>query len=182
MLERLQAERQGVSATQPYGIDWFDQWEVGQRLWLLDTVAAALLTDAAPPPEPAAIWEATVDAIFCEVLWRIMDESTREPAQHAWREQLVAAYRCQHRRWPPIDPQETDPAVWRRLATQVADAILGVTTYQKAEAFRDGEFERSRRFLMHKGLPEDYLQRIPPLRSDTDTATAIAHLKSILGQ
>ena len=66
------------------------------------------------------------------------------------------------------------------VVTQIADVILGVTTYQKAELFRDGEIQRSRRFLNQKGMPADFLERIPPLRTIDQTQHSINRIRSII--
>ena len=58
--------------------------------------------------------------------------------------------------------------------------ILGVTSYQKAEAFRDGDIQRSRKFLIQKALPEDFLERIPPLRTLQQAQQSIARIRSIV--
>ena len=60
-----------------YGIDWFDQWEAEQKVWLLEQVATALLTDQ-QPLKPAAMWEATVDAIFQHVFEQVVEEFEHE--------------------------------------------------------------------------------------------------------
>jgi hypothetical protein len=92
----------------------------------------------------------------------------------------VDAFCCQHGRSPNIEPQETDITLWRRVVIQVADAILGVTVYQKAESLRDTDIEKSRSFLMQKGMPEDFLQRIPPLRTPEETEQSITRIESIV--
>lgn len=145
----------GPAAT--YGIDWFDQWDLPQQLWLLDRVNQALLTDQ-PPPPPAAMWEATIDVIFLEVIEQIQAEC--EVGWIQWRQLVVSAL---GRPTEPTELRIDDAGHWRQRVTQVADQILGVPSYQKAEAFRDRDPGELRRFLMQRGLPEDYLERIPPV-------------------
>lgn len=182
MLEQLVAEYRDDADVRPYGIDWFDQWDAEQRIWLLEHVAAGLFTSLSPD-SPAAMWEATVDAIFCEVVELItteIDAASTRTSETSWRDRVVDAFCCQHGRSPNIEPQETDITLWRRVVIQVADAILGVTVYQKAESLRDTDIEKSRSFLMQKGMPEDFLQRIPPLRTPEETEQSITRIESIV--
>ncbi|MGB0596817.1 MAG: hypothetical protein ACPGLY_09010 [Rubripirellula sp.] len=137
-----------------YGIDWFDQWEYQQKRWLLKQVHDALLSDQVPP-RPAAIWEATIDVIFLEVLMQIEQES--EFGTTWWRERVLSTLRRND--YPPT---EFDLTIWRMRVTQLADRILGVPSYQKAEAFRDRGPEELGRYLMQKSLPDDFLEQIPP--------------------
>ncbi len=86
-----------------YGVDWFDQWDVEQRIWLLEQVATSLFLEDQPPPPPAAIFEATVDAVFCQVVEAIEDEieaASRPEAEFSWRQGMIEAFRCQHGKLP----------------------------------------------------------------------------------
>lgn len=179
MVGQLDRERHGDFACEPLGIDWFDQWDGFQRLWMLEQVAEALFTEA-PPLSCAAMWEATVDAIFLQVAEQVTEEIDQTPNQVTWRSWVVDAFASQHGRPPKIDTGSSDESEWRILVTQVADTILGATAYQKAEAFRDGDIERSREFLARKALPPDYLERIPPLRSHAQAQQSIASIRSLL--
>ncbi|MDF1845531.1 MAG: hypothetical protein P1U77_29335 [Rubripirellula sp.] len=137
-----------------YGIDWFDQWEDQQKRWLLKQVHDALLSDQVPP-RPAAMWEATIDVIFLEVLMQIEQES--ELGTTWWRERVLSTLGRDECRMT-----ECDLPAWRTRVTQLADQILGSPSYQKAEAFRDRGPEELGRYLMQKGLPGDFLEQIPP--------------------
>lgn len=165
-----------------YGIDWFDQWDVEQQLWLLEQIAAFLLT-IRPPPSPAAIWEATIDAVFAEVLTQIeleLDESGLPCDQPSWRQLTIDAFRTGHKSSIDIDHPGRDLPSWQRLLTQIADRILGVPGYQKAEMFRDGDIERARRFLKQRGLPSDFLQRMPPMCNRSQAEKSLARIMSTL--
>ena len=164
----------------PIGIDWFDQWDCYQQLWLLEQVVESLFT-IAPPLSPAAIWEATVDAIFWRLIELIEMEIDESPLDHHWRTSTIAAFECQRGRLPKITVDETEISRWRIVVAQIADMILGVTSYQQAEAFRDGDLQRSRKFLRQKALPDDFLQRIAPLRTAAQTQQSIAQIRSIIG-
>ena len=180
--QHVVAERAGQGEPRRYGIDWFDQWDADQRIWMLEQVALALLT-LHTPPSPAAIWEATIDAIFCEVIELIeaeIDSETLTTTEPSWRQRVVAAFQSQNEKLPRIEVDEIDIKLWRRVVTQIADAILGVTSYQKAESFRDGDVQQLRRFLTQKGLPDNFLQRIPPLPSREQTERSLSRLQSVL--
>ncbi len=180
MVDQLAAECRDECEPEPVGIDWFDQWDCDQRLWMLEQVVEALLTPASPP-SPAAMWESTVDAIFCQVVDSIAMEIDRTPSSLSWRSRAIDAFQCQRGRSPIIDTDSTDIDGWRIIVTQIADMILGATSYQKAEAFRDGDIGRSRQFLTQRALPEDYLERIPPLRTPQQAQQSIARIQEIVG-
>ena len=179
MVDQLSGPDQDDSQSDPVGIDWFDQWDGYQKLWLLEHVVEALFTPI-PPLSPAAIWEATVDAIFCQVIELITMEIDKSPGSESWRNAAIDAFECQHGKQPKTAADETDISQWRIVVTQIADVILGVTSYQKAEAFRDGDIQRSRKFLIQKALPEDFLERIPPLRTLEQAQQSIARIRSIV--
>jgi hypothetical protein len=184
MLDRLVDERLDPAASHAYGIDWFDPWDCDQRIWLLDEVTVALLTPA-PLPPAAAIWEAAVDTIFMSVIESIAvetEQAHRSMGEPSWRESTREAFRSQHGRLPDVPSDENDLGCWRIVVTQIADMILGARTYPKVELFRDGNPQHARRFLMQRGLPMDFLERIPPLRSDSQTTASIRRLRSILGE
>ncbi len=177
--------REGREDDEPitYGIDWYDQWDWRQRLWLLDEATAALLTPKLPP-EPAAIFDAAVDATFFEVD-RLVEEEIAErfdsPSDPmSWRESVCAAFASQQHRPAPIDANNQDAEQWRRVITRLADSILGVRIYQQAESFRDREMDATKRFLQDKGLPDTYLSRIPPLRSIDQTQWSIDRIQNLV--
>jgi hypothetical protein len=183
MVDRLAIEIHNDAEPHPHGIDWFDQWDGEQKLWLLEQITLSLLTTASAPP-PAAIWDATIDTVFCQVIEQIEYEidSTAIAGDHrSWRQRVIDAFQCQRGRAPKIDLDEIAIDQWRKVATQISDAILGVTCYQQAESFRDGDFERSSRFLIGKGMPEDYLERIPPLRTAAQAEESIDRIRAIVG-
>lgn len=184
IVDRIERELEEETETHASGIDWFDQWDVEQRAWLIEEVVDCLLTDRAPP-SPAAIWEATIDAILCQVVESIIDETevlSSESVGGPWRQSVIDAFRCQRGRGPSIDVGEVEIDRWRGVVTQIFDMILGVTCYQQAESFRDGEFARARQFLQEKGMPEDYLERIPPLRTVAQAEQSIERTRDLIGR
>ena len=172
-----------------YGIDWFDQWDVGQRLWLLEKVTLALFAEETIEPS-AAIFDAAVDAVFYEVCDLIQIEIERveikqgsaSDSTRSWRQSVVDAYECQNGRRPDIGAESIDFDPWRKTITQVADSILGVRLYQRAEHFRDVDYKRTQSFLRDRGLSEDYLTRIPPLRSIAQTQRSIDRIQACVFQ
>lgn len=181
MLDALVGEWEGTSPSRAYGIPWFDQWEVEQRIWLLKQVLRSLFLTSTPPLRPAAMYEATVDAIFCHVAVAVDEEiEDRAELDQRWRNELIAAFTCQHGRSPKIDPGATDAGRWHTLAGQVADAILGSPSYQQAEWFRDGEAKHAERFIQQRGLPQDFLQRIPPVCRESDAKGSIHEIRALI--
>ena len=188
MLSGLVAETEDDAESENYGIDWFDQWEPGQRIWLLDQVATALLTDQSALA-PAAIWEATIDAIFQHVFVSLEREIDVESIDNeagptheseSWCQSVMLAFEQHGRRATTVNATTDDPRAWRRLVMQIADLILGVTSYQAVESYRDGDVAQVARFLQQKGLPADFLEQIPPLVSRTQTTALLEHLRRLL--
>ncbi|MCO8124113.1 hypothetical protein NHH03_20380 [Stieleria sp. TO1_6] len=171
-------EQQAAALTAPIdpavtGIQWFDQWDVAQRLWLLQQVGSALCGPQTIV-SPAAIFDATADAIFHHII-----DSLREQGDHRWQARIERADQqiTGHNETPPPDPD--DQPSWVNRVVRIADLILGVRLYQRAESFRDAEFQRTLRFLHERGLPPDYLSRIPPLCSTADAEQAIQCIRSL---
>ncbi|MGB0760647.1 MAG: hypothetical protein ACPGPS_13975 [Rubripirellula sp.] len=174
-----------------YGIDWFDQWEAEQKVWLLEQVATALLTDQ-PSLRPAAMWEATVDAIFLHVFELVVREfessaenpgtwkSPLEAGGRRWRDEVIQALEQQQNRRVSIETSDDQVTQWRRLVMQISDRILGVATYQSAESYRDEEARKLADFLQQKGLPDDFLTRIPPLLKTHEIDDSIERLQRLL--
>lgn len=184
-----------------YGIDWFDQWEPEQKVWLMEQVATALLTDQ-PPLKPAAMWEATVDAIFQHVLEQVVEEIEQETVVGSefeqtqpesatvddlletggqrWRDDVVLALKQQQNRVVEIGPDADEAQLWRRLVMQLADRILGVAAYHAAESYRDEQVTKLTAFLKQKGLPEDFLTQIPPYLKQHQTEESIARLRKLI--
>ena len=68
--------------------------------------------------------------------------------------------------------------LWQTTITQIGDSILGVRLYQRAEDFRDVDYIRTQGFLHDRGLPDDYLTRIPPLRTIAETQLSIDRIQA----
>ncbi|QEF96053.1 hypothetical protein Mal15_00790 [Stieleria maiorica] len=180
MVDAHVAQLRGEAPQHEYGVDWFDQWDAGQRLWLIERVTAALLGDETIAPS-AAMFDATADAIFYEIIGLVqleIDEGGVGDSERTWRQSVIDASTSQTNRPAAIDPDSVDPDQWQTLITQIADAILGVRLYQRAEAFRDVEYHQTQIFLRDRGLPEDYLTRMPPLRTTTQTQRSIDRIQA----
>ncbi|MEM1068720.1 MAG: hypothetical protein AAGG48_13965 [Planctomycetota bacterium] len=139
-----------------YGIDWFDQWEPDQQIWLIEKVMTALLSDQSPP-DPAAMWEATIDIFFLETLHQI--EKEIDCGSNDWRELVTRLLKNDQ-----STVSNTNLSTWRSRVTQLSDRILANPSYQKAEAFRDDDPKQLKKFLKQRCLPEDFLDQIPPVR------------------
>jgi hypothetical protein len=182
MVDSLVAEGRDDADQDIIGIDWFDQWDWQQRCWLLDEIAASLLTRR-PPPPPAAMWEATIDAIFCNIFDLAcleIDDPAPVQSTKTWRQSVIDAFRCQQGHDPCVSPDQCDPEPWQIVIAQLSDGILGPRMYQRAEAFRDSERSATQRFLSSKGLPDDFLEQIPPLRSIDQTQLSIDRIQALL--
>lgn len=164
-----------------FSIDWFDRWDWRQRIWLLEQVTTGLLT-ASPAPQPNAMLEATVDAIFRETYDLTVFEIAETDAgteTFSWRESVLEAVLSQGIK-TRIRMSSADPASWLELITRFADALFGPRSYLKAEAFRDGDIRQTVEFLQQRGLPTDYLEAIPPLRSVDQTQLSVDRIQSLV--
>ncbi|QDV81092.1 hypothetical protein [Planctomycetes bacterium TBK1r] len=180
MTDHLVAELRDGEPPWTYAVDWFDQWDGDQRLWLLERVTAALLGAKIIEPS-AAMFDATVDAIFHEVndLVEIeIDHGSADDSERSWRQSVIDALQCQTDRPTTIAADSLDQQAWQTTITQIADAILGIRLYQRAEYFRDADYEKTASFLRDRGLPDDYLTQIPPLRTIDQTQWSIDRIQA----
>ena len=129
--------------------------------------------------------EATVDAIFAELFDLISIEINYEfgdekKHRKSWRQSTIDAFITQNSRSPDVRPDDSDESMWSGLVVQIADVILGVRIYQQAESFRDGDPAQTQKFLQQKGLPTDFLQRIPPLLDVDETQLVINRIQRLV--
>ncbi|MDV6032833.1 MAG: hypothetical protein F9B45_22660 [Phycisphaera sp. RhM] len=175
MVDHLVAELRDGEQAWKYGVEWFDQWDAGQRLWLLERVTSALLGRETIEPS-AAMFDAAADVIFYEVndLVRMeIGQDAADETNRSWRQSVIDALQCQTDRLSILAADSVDQQAWQTTITQIADAILGIRLYQRAEYFRDADYEKTKSFLRDRGLPEDYLTGIPPLRTIDQTQRSI---------
>ena len=177
-----------------YGIDWFDQWEAEQKIWLLERVTTALLTEQTLL-KPAAMWEATVDAIFQHVFEALVDEMDRDVAEGrelvvedsnaasglgGWQQSVMLVLQQQQRRAVSIDQSIDQKKEWRRRVMQISDRILGVASYHVVENYRDQDASKVAAFLEQKALPVDYLEQIPPVLGANEVLVLTQNIRQLL--
>ena len=179
MVDQLVAEGREETSQHLYHIHWFDNWDYEQRIWLVEKVAFALLTDASVP-EPSAMIEATVDAVFVEISDLVEMEIADKKQDTSWRDDVTRAFESQNGRQPSIAASCDDLAEWQRVITQIADAVLGVRLYQQAESFRDGDQARTFMFLQQKGLPANFLDEIPPVVSLDEAQLCVDRIQRLV--
>ncbi|QDT06010.1 hypothetical protein K227x_44170 [Rubripirellula lacrimiformis] len=182
MVDHLLAEYRDDENAWRYGIDGFDMWDADQRIWMLEQVTRGLLTRRRPLA-PAAIWEATIDAILCEIMDQIeieITDPTLANPDRTWRQCVMDAFHCQQGRFPSIDPADDHLSNWRAVVATVGDVILAAASYQKTESLRDTNIERLQQFLVERGLPDDFLDVIPPIRSVEQTQASIDKIRSLV--
>ncbi|MEM0927153.1 MAG: hypothetical protein AAGJ83_14010 [Planctomycetota bacterium] len=169
------------------GVDWFDQWDTRQRLWLLEQVTRAMLGHHVLE-EPAAVFDAAADAVFHELIDLVRIElgeeseiETPSDPPRSWRQSIRRAEQstADDAMTPMSSDRDWDQLeYWVRQINRLADSILGVRLYRKAESFRDGDYEQTKRFLRERGLPPRYLEFIPPLRSIDQTQLSIDRIQA----
>lgn len=81
---------------------------------------------------------------------------------------------------PKADSDPDWMAWWTSVIERLVDATYGLRLYQTAERYRDGDPKRLQRFLQSKGVDEKFMQRIPPLRSRSQTQSAIDRLQGLV--
>ncbi|MEM6471766.1 MAG: hypothetical protein AAF802_19560 [Planctomycetota bacterium] len=197
MVDTHVAELREDASPWTYHIDWFDQWDAAQRLWLLEHVTRSMLGSHVIS-EPAAVFGAAADAVFYELNDLVkmeLDEANvppkaqRDPRERSWRQSILQALTYQREAFASgmrsednsdvISEDEWDDfSVWTRAVTGLADSILGIRLYRKAESFRDGDYSRTKKFLEQRGLPVAYLDFIPPLRSIDQTQLTIDRIQA----
>ena len=164
------------------GIDWFDQWDHEQRLWLLTQVMQSLLLDTVAPPPQAAIFDATIDAIFLTVSRHLQGVPNTIQNQHnrdLWQLRLKNAFESQTTT-ASLDVFDRHGARdWAALTIQIQTNIAGPSCYAQADSMRDGPRENLKKFIRGKGLPDDYLERIPPLQSDNQAKECLNRLRQL---
>ncbi|QDV40268.1 hypothetical protein Enr13x_00740 [Stieleria neptunia] len=186
MVDHHVAELRDGEQAWAYGVQWFDQWDAGQRLWLLERVTSALL-GRETIESSAAMFDAAADAIFYEIndLVQIeIEQGSAGDTDRSWRQSVIDALEFQTDR--PTESvadnvdqvDRVDQEHWQTVITRIADTILGVRLYQRAERFRDADYKRTEAFLRDRGLPEDYLTQIPPLRTVDQTQWSIDRIQA----
>lgn len=181
MVDQMVAEGREATDQHEYGIGLFDQWDWQQRLWMLDKTVGALLTQK-QLPDTAAIFEATVEAIFAEagdlIEIEINDQSTAPP-KPTWRQSVFAMAVSRLTMLDVLD-DDGDVSNWQTTLMRLRESIFGPSNYIQAEQHRDGAYEATARFLQSRGLPTDFLARIPPLQNLDQTQQSIDRLQSII--
>jgi hypothetical protein len=192
------------------GIAWFDNWDLDQRLYLLDQVCKALLKKSINPPPRSAILEATIEAVFsvihsevadCEIELRQIDtqKCLTSTTLTDWQQLLLNAIVSLEinendeksdakERMARVETGESNlksfifanKILFSAIASHLQTRIVGPTCYEQAEQFRDGPQERLEYFLKSKGLPMDYLTQIPPVPKLGETRERIQTLRSLL--
>lgn len=179
MVDWLVAECRQQCGQWVYGIDWFDQWEASQRIWLLEVIAKSFLTTLPPPPR-WAIFEATTEAIVCElkglVQMEINDHDLSRPGL-SWRDQVLAATAVE---MPANDARRESMFYWNRQIARWIDPIVGPLSYVDAERFRDADPAACATYLVQRGLPDDFLSAVPPMRTIDQTQLSIDRIQNLI--
>jgi len=71
---------------------------------------------------------------------------------------------------------------WMSVIERLVDATYGPRLYHGGERFRDGDPALLKRYLHSKGVNEKFMQRIPPLRSRSQTQAAVERIQTIVIQ
>ena len=142
---------------------WHDMWEPQQKIWLLERVATSLLTSR-PAPAMAAMFEATVEAVYVEMGNLIALEITEgrpiEPG--SWRQSLLDAYvqRCPRDSFleathfeattlDPCWPREIEQQIRQYEQTPSTDGDANANSIQDANSVPDPVEKRQSDWLTY---------------------------------
>lgn len=142
------------------GIDLFDKLTPRQQLAMLDIASAAMLDRSVAAPKRSAVLEATVAAIYEEVItsirWEIEDD-----VDHTWRRWVMRAVH------PGSDGYKScDHKMWRTIVRNMAINILPDLDFLLADDVLDMHPKTAMQFREMLGIPHDYFTIIAPEPED----------------
>jgi len=171
----------GVDLGEPYetGVVMFDTLQPTQQMAILHEVAHGLLDEQTPLVELTAVREATVYAIYCELVSLVqieLDLSAQSKPSFDSRARIIRV--CEHfeqQRSQWDDPESTQsvefdpPALqcddidqWIRVIELLADQVLWDRDFELEEAFADHDPEKIKAIKRYMGINEDYFAVAAP--------------------
>ncbi len=161
------AEMNPLSATT--GVGLFDQLAWQQQLAMLLKVARPLLDPSLPPPQPSALMDATVAAIYAQMLIGVEYEIEMQQTSHesfdgdTIRRQGIAAALNEWRAdpvWP--DPECVVMDEWDWAIGALRDRILADEDWNLNELVLDAPPDAVDNLKALTGVARDYFVDVPP--------------------
>jgi hypothetical protein len=178
-----------------FRIEMFDRLTVGQKLTMLCDVARALLDPAVPMPELTAVNEATVAAVYQNLLDNILmevdddGEIQGDPSiRYYWRRLIMAAVKEAERAENlPIDPEQqptpesNDMDDWDPLVEDLENRILWDGDWELESNIADSSPEDAQRSKDFLGITDEYYLDVAPDPPDSEIPKLVRQLKTLCG-
>jgi hypothetical protein len=165
-----------------FGVPPFDELEQDQRLVLLAQVAAALFREDLPPIRLTAVVEATVCALYLNIMNEIEAEIEQQvefdgevPCRRWRRLVATAAFEAEFgdawadphdmMQYMAVSPQPdcVDLSEWECEVSGLCDLVCGDRDWQMADDLLDQPPEVAERLKAHLGIDDDYFTAMVPL-------------------
>ena len=166
-----------------FGVLALDRLQRGQKLVVLEQVAAALLSEATPMPKLSAVIEAAVAAVYRfleEMICQECDELAAAPLDSerpSWRQRALAACRETGLDDELPEAESTDVDEWSLVIAGLADRVLWDTDFEAEDEHLDADPETSRCVKALMGIHEDYFLAVPLDPLEAEIPGLIARLR-----
>lgn len=176
------------------GIPIFDKISWQQQLVLLAEVGEALLRDDVPPPELTAINEATVGAIYENILQCVQFEIDSDDPEISkgldmtyWRRLLRDAVQDLDKGKLPLSPDEQLPDTdnpdmneWETMIETIQSFVLWDADWLDEDLLLDADPETGREIKHMAGIADGYYTAIPPDPNESEVQAARIRLRAIV--
>lgn len=178
LVDAIRAAKELGSNVQ-FGIVLFDRLTWQQQLVMLRNVLKPLLNPSVAPPNPTALLEATVAAIYAQMLADIeceiyFEQSSRrsEEGDTEQRQQVIAALEENGAigNWP--SPESVVMDSWELAVCEVRGWVLADEDWQMDGLTLDLPPEEGRELKKIMGIRDDYFTDVPPDANDQQARTA----------
>ncbi len=173
--------REGLSIDSPLQFDivLFDSLTWQQQIVMLDKVLGPLLDADIDPPVPTALMDATIAAIYAQMVefieMEIDMERTSDSAEEGdtdGRQEIVNALaECAYQGDCP-DPECAVIETWELVIEALRDRVLADEDYQMDGLTLDLPPEKSRELKRTLGISGDYFIDVPPDATTEDARNA----------
>lgn len=160
----------------PSGVAAFDRLEAGQQLVLLDHVSTALLDASIPAPEPTAVKDLAVSAVYGHIC-REVEAEVRGGALSYWRDWIIEAGHEAGRIMVPTLSAK-DPDRWTSEVEAMRDRLIRWFACEAYDELLDNP-RRAAKVRQDNDLPADYHTGIPPEPTEADVAAARKRLDQL---